>query len=144
MTCSAFSAHWAALGIFTAQYIRVATQIPLLRAQAKFGWFPYLLYILIAAVCTFFVYAGFYIDNATRSLVWTSFFARVFLAVAILTVQIITLRSIRDLIEAVNDLQVDNKIYYETMFIFSFFAVNVMISAFVTLLYGTTGRVLNS
>lgn len=61
----AFSSHWAALGVFTGQYIRVATQIPLLRAKAVFGWFPYLLYILIAATCAFFVYAGFFINNAS-------------------------------------------------------------------------------
>jgi hypothetical protein len=92
------------LGIFTGEYIRVATQIPLLRNKAKFAWFPALLNTLIIGTCVFFVYAGFFINDASTFLVWTSFFARVFLAISILTVQIITLRSIRDLIEAVNDL----------------------------------------
>jgi hypothetical protein len=58
----AFSAHWIALGVFTAEYIRVATQIPLLRAKPVFGWFPIMLYILIAGTCAFFICAGYYVN----------------------------------------------------------------------------------
>lgn len=43
LTSVSFSAHWIALGIFTSEYIRVATQVPLLRNKAEFGWFPALL-----------------------------------------------------------------------------------------------------
>lgn len=67
-----------------------------------------------------------------------------FLAIAILTVQVITLSSIRDLIESVNDLKVQKKTYYETMFIFAFFAINVLIIAGVNLLKGTSGRQLET
>ena len=82
----------------------MATQIPLLRAKPVFGWFPVLLYVLIAGTCAFFICAGYYVNQGSKVLSWTNFIVRSFLATAILGVQVTTLRSIRDLIEAVNDL----------------------------------------
>jgi hypothetical protein len=42
------------------------------------------------------------------------------------------------------DLGINTKVYYETLFVFCFFAIEVTISAGVTLAAGTSGRVLNS
>lgn len=109
----------------------MATQIPLLRPTQKFQWLPSLLNLIIAGILTFFIYMAIFYHNPTfrAKFKWASLVVKCLLAMVILTVQIISLRSIRHLIEAVPDLVVQFRTYYETMFIFAFFAVNVVLES---------------
>ena len=143
MTAS-YSSHWISIGLFTGEYIKVATQIPLLRSTNKFGYFPTLLMLLIVGTLTFSVYAGFFINAETGVLVWIAFLTRNSLAFMILTVQLMTLYSIKSMINRVPDIELNKKTFYETMFIFLFFAINVPLRSSIQLAFGNNGPTLTN
>ena len=136
---ASYSSHWVSIGLFTGEYIKVATQIPLLRENNKFGYFPTLLMLLIVGTLTISIYAGFFINVNSAFLRWIAFLTRNSLALTILTVQLITLRSIRKMICEVPDIELNKKTYYETMFIFLFFAINVPLRSSILLAFGNNG-----
>jgi hypothetical protein len=86
LTAIAFSAHWMGLGIFTGGYIKVATQIPLLRSNQKFQWLPSMLNLVIAGILTVLIYIAIFVQNANTKLKWGFFFAKFILALVILIV----------------------------------------------------------
>jgi len=46
------------------------------------------------------------------------------------------------MIENVNDLTLNRKTYFETMFVFSFFTIDVTLESLITLGLNTTGKVM--
>jgi len=73
-------------------------------------------------------FAGFiFVTQSTQfHLVWFVFSGKTFLAFAILTVQILSLIKTKRMVLNTPDLQLNRPVYFQTLFIFVFFAVNVV------------------
>lgn len=107
LTACAYSCHWIALGLFTGEYIKVSTQIPLLRDIPKFSWFPLLLNLIILGTLAVTIYGVIFVQGVSTLTAWIVFLAKTFLANSILIVQIVSIRSIRKMIENGLDLVIN-------------------------------------
>lgn len=84
-----FSAHWIAIGFFTGEYVKVATQVPLLRKTTVMRWFPLLLNLLIWGTLGIAIYGLFFWDANNVYIKWILFTLRTFLAFSLLIVQVV-------------------------------------------------------
>lgn len=83
---ASYSSHWVSIGLFTSEYIKVATQVPLLRATNKFGYFPTMLMLLIVGTLFTSIYAGFFVNTQSNILLYVAFLTRNGLALTILII----------------------------------------------------------
>lgn len=84
-----FSAHWIAIGFFTGEYVKVATQVPLLRKTTVLRWLPMLLNLLIWGTLGIAIYGLFFWDAQNVYVKWILFTLRTFLAFSLLIVQVV-------------------------------------------------------
>jgi len=80
--------------------------------------------LIVMGLC----FAGFvFVTQSTQFyLVWFVFSGKTFLAFAILTVQILSLLKTKRMVLNTPDIQLNRPVYFQTLFIFVFFAVNVV------------------
>lgn len=111
------------------------TQTPLLLEKSVYKYAPPLLNLLVLAALVASAYAYIYLQGLAIILVWSAFLVKLFFAALMLALQLYSVNKIKTLIGKINGLELNKTIYYETVFIFVIFSVNVVLQALTRVLF---------
>lgn len=93
-----FTGHWLAMSIFTGEYLKVATQLPVIRPKPTLGYCPLFLniFVLLTAVVIFFGYIA--VKAAILWMDWIEFTGRLLLIGTVLIIQLCSVHKIKQMI----------------------------------------------
>lgn len=118
----------------------MSTRTPLLLKSLSYYWCPLLLNLLVVCVLVFAFFGYILITGDSTNVKFIVFGGRIVLAFTVLIIQLISMYAIRRMIRKHSDLKFNVVTYVETMFIFLFFSVNVMLYSAFTILFQTFAR----
>jgi len=96
--------------------------------------------ILVLIVLGFCFYGYIFVTQAAAFLVWIVFIGKTFLSFSMLSVQVLSVTKIKRLILAIQDLEINKPVWHQTLFIFVFFALNVVFQSLSTVLFDHFGK----
>jgi hypothetical protein len=127
-----FTAHWLALSLFTGVYIKVATQTPLLRDKPILKCFPFLLNIVVLAALLVSFQGYVVLTKVIIWMDWIEFWCKIGLTLCLFIIQIVSVKTIERLITK-HELQVNRRVKAETIYVFTFFAIQALVESVVKL-----------
>jgi hypothetical protein len=133
-------AHWLALGVFTGEYIKVATQVPLIRQKQILNYCPFILIIVVIVTLGFCFFAYVAVAEAVIWMDWIEFTGKNFLAWSILTIQLLSVHAINKMINQIPGLKPLARVNHETRFVFFFFAIQATFESGLTLALDTYSK----
>lgn len=111
----------------------MATQIPLIRPKQILNYCPFILIVVVILTLGFCFFAYVAVADAVMWMDWIEFTGKNFLAWAILTIQILSVRSINKMINQISGLRPLARVNHETRFVFFFFAIQALFESGLTL-----------
>jgi hypothetical protein len=98
----------------------------------------------VLSVLVLAAYGYIYLHGMSEFLIWGVFLAKLFLAGAMLTLQIVSVNKTKKIILTIPSLDFNKPVYYETIFIFVIFAVNVVLQSLSRVLFTDLRNTINT
>lgn len=113
----------------------MSTQTPLLLEKRTMPYLPMFLNVFVLTILGLAAYTYIYLHGFSSLLVWGVFGAKMSLAGAMLALQLLSINKTKLMIQSIPSLELNKPAYYQTVFIFVIFAVNVVLQSLSRVLF---------